>query len=593
MLREGEVFAGFTIQRLLGQGGMGAVYLARHPRLPRLTALKLLNPELFSDDEIRARFEREADLVARLDHPNLVTVFDRGVEDEQLWISMQYIDGVDASGVDPRTLPPRRAAQIVAETAAALDYAHAMDVLHRDVKPGNILLARGAGQERVLLTDFGIARPREDAGHLTKTGSFTATLAYAAPEQLTGGHLDHRTDQYSLACTLYWLLSATVPFDSPHAVQVIEGHLRKPPPPITGHRPDLPVELDAVLGRALAKRPTERFDSCAEFAAAVHVAMSRNDSRPGTAPRSMPSRSMPRAVPRADPQARQAGAGPGNPPAPREVGSTPVGGGAWGQGHPVPGYPSPMPPNLPILGAPNRIPGQAPAYGPQAVRTPGHSGVRPGPPPVARRPVPRPPLRRRNGVTIVLTVFGVIGTLLAGCAIFAWQDETTWVSQLTGRSKGHQDLSAMSAAFPRMLPAGNRDTGTGYEGATCSPASKWNDWRAEKGDKAAFDHWRARWRCLLGSGTRLAYTFYAYESEDAARRALSAFRTATDDLGTSTTGNRTDYRVMYNGGYAHDDHPTIVSTFDDPSRARWIANFGLGSGDMDELVAEVKSAPLS
>jgi len=147
VLREGEVFAGFTIQRLLGQGGMGAVYLARHPRLPRLTALKLLNPELFSDDEIRARFEREADLVARLDHPNLVTVFDRGVEDEQLWISMQYIDGVDASGVDPRTLPPRRAAQIVAETAAALDYAHAMDVLHRDVKPGNILLARGAGPD--------------------------------------------------------------------------------------------------------------------------------------------------------------------------------------------------------------------------------------------------------------------------------------------------------------------------------------------------------------------------------------------------------------------------------------------------------------
>nr|WP_255526417.1 serine/threonine-protein kinase [Nocardia sp. XZ_19_385] len=139
---------------------MGAVYQARHPRLPRQIALKLLNRELFADNEIRARFEREADLVAQLDHPNIVTVFDRGDEDEQLWISMQYIDGIDASSVDPRTLPPVRAAQIIAETAAALDYAHRMNVLHRDVKPANILLARDAGQERVLLTDFGIAPPR-------------------------------------------------------------------------------------------------------------------------------------------------------------------------------------------------------------------------------------------------------------------------------------------------------------------------------------------------------------------------------------------------------------------------------------------------
>ncbi|WP_216910770.1 protein kinase domain-containing protein [Nocardia noduli] len=590
MLREGEVFAGFTIQRLLGQGGMGAVYLARHPRLPRLTALKLLNPELFSDDEIRARFEREADLVARLDHPNLVTVFDRGVEDEQLWISMQYIDGVDASGVDPRTLPPQRAAQIVAETAAALDYAHAMDVLHRDVKPGNILLARGAGQERVLLTDFGIARPREDVGHLTKTGSFTATLAYAAPEQLTGGHLDHRTDQYSLACTLYWLLSATVPFDSPHAVQVIEGHLRKPPPPITGYRPDLPAELDAVLGRALAKRPTERFDSCAEFAAAVHAALSRNGSRTGTAPRSMPSRSMPRAVPAVDPHARQAGAGPGIPPAAREVGGTPVGGGAWGQGYAVPGHPSPMPPNAPMVGAPNRIPGRAPARGPQAVPPPGHGGVRSGPPPVARRPAPRPP-RQRNGVTILLTVFGVIGALVAGLVIFAWQDETTVVSQLTGRSKGHQDLSAMSAAFPRMLPADNRNRGTGYDGVPCNPSSKWFDYHAETGDEAAFDHWRARWYCWTGKTNTLVYTFYAYESEDAARRALSAFEAVTEDLGTSTTGNRTDRRVSYSS-YTDSKYPMIVSTFDDPARARWILTFGSGPGKIDEIVERVKNAPL-
>ncbi|MFD6163060.1 serine/threonine-protein kinase [Nocardia sp. NPDC060256] len=188
-----EVFAGYTIERLLGRGGMGSVYLARHPRLPRLTALKLLNPEVFHDKEIRTRFEREADLVARLDHPNIVTVFDRGVEDERLWISMQYIDGTDAAAVDAWSLPPQRAVQIIGETAKALDFAHSRGVLHRDVKPANILLeGTGGAGERVFLTDFGIARFRDETGRLTQTGTFTATLAYASPEQLSGALLDHR-----------------------------------------------------------------------------------------------------------------------------------------------------------------------------------------------------------------------------------------------------------------------------------------------------------------------------------------------------------------------------------------------------------------
>ncbi|WP_067534769.1 serine/threonine-protein kinase [Nocardia crassostreae] len=204
------MFAGYVIERELGRGGMGSVYLARHPRLPRKTALKLLNQEMFSDEEIRARFVREADLVAQLDHPNIVTVYDRGTEGEQLWISMQYIDGVNASAVNPGSLPPMRAAQIIGETTKALDYAHGRGVLHRDVKPANILLARasaGASGERVYLTDFGIARLRDDTGHLTQTGTVTATLAYASPEQLTGATIDGRSDQYALACTMFQLLT--------------------------------------------------------------------------------------------------------------------------------------------------------------------------------------------------------------------------------------------------------------------------------------------------------------------------------------------------------------------------------------------------
>ncbi|WP_181696834.1 serine/threonine-protein kinase [Nocardia sp. GTS18] len=273
MVSDGTVFAGYTIDRQLGRGGMGSVYLARHPRLPRWTALKLLNQELFSDAEIRARFEREADLVAQLDHPNIVTVFDRGVENDQLWISMQYVDGIDASMLDPATLPPDRALQIIRETAVALDFAHRAGVLHRDVKPANILLARSNSQERVYLTDFGIARLRDDSGHLTETGSFTATLAFAAPEQLTGVPLDHRADQYSLACTLYTLLTGTAPFEAPSPAAVITGHLQSPPPPVSPRRAGLPPNLDAVMARALAKRPADRFSSCEEFVEAAQRAM--------------------------------------------------------------------------------------------------------------------------------------------------------------------------------------------------------------------------------------------------------------------------------------------------------------------------------
>ncbi|WP_433671884.1 protein kinase domain-containing protein [Nocardia sp. CA-136227] len=276
MLNGGDVFAGFTIERLLGQGGMGSVYLARHPRLGKLTALKLLNRELYADTEIRARFEREADLVARLDHPNIVEVYDRGTENEMLWISMQYVDGVDAAGVNVATLPPERAVQVIEGVADALDYAHGMGVLHRDVKPANIILARAvAGHgERVFLTDFGIARLREDSTHLTQAGMFTATLAYASPEQMTGAHLDPTTDQYSLACALYWLLIGVGPFDSPHPGELIRGHLQLLPPPVSLRRPGLSPAMDAVLTKAMAKRPADRFPTCTDFAKAARRALS-------------------------------------------------------------------------------------------------------------------------------------------------------------------------------------------------------------------------------------------------------------------------------------------------------------------------------
>ncbi|MEV0765566.1 protein kinase [Nocardia sp. NPDC050435] len=287
MLRAGEVFAGYTVKRVLGQGGMGTVYLAQHPRLPRLTALKLLDRELYADDEIRQRFEREADLVAQLDHPNIVTVYDRGAEDDQLWISMQFVSGSDAAGADVDALAPARAVHIIADTAAALDFAHANGVLHRDVKPANILLAKAPiGQpERVLLTDFGIAAMRNSDNTLSSVGQITATLAYAAPEQLSGTALDHRADQYSLACTLFWMLTGAPPFGGGNPAVVMNGHLFGPVPSLRRARPGLPPALDGVLARALAKRPDDRFPSCVEFAVAARRALAATGPHQHSMPR--------------------------------------------------------------------------------------------------------------------------------------------------------------------------------------------------------------------------------------------------------------------------------------------------------------------
>ncbi|APB00660.1 ADP-ribosylglycohydrolase family protein [Nocardia seriolae] len=271
MLRRGEVFAGYVIEREVGRGGMGSVYAARHPRLPRLIALKLLHRELFGENETRTRFEREADVIAQLDHPNIITVYDRGDEDEQLWIAMQYVDGVDCASIDPYDLTPDRAVEIIVQTAAALDYAHQRGVLHRDVKPANILLSRSGGigtgfTERALLSDFGIARVLDDTAHLTRTGMLNATLAYASPEQLTSAPMGPRSDQYSLACTLFRLLTGRGPFDAPNIATVMLGHLQSPPPSARALRPGLPADLDAVLRKALAKDPRDRYETCFEFA---------------------------------------------------------------------------------------------------------------------------------------------------------------------------------------------------------------------------------------------------------------------------------------------------------------------------------------
>ncbi|MFG1798348.1 serine/threonine-protein kinase [Nocardia sp. NPDC049149] len=271
---DGMDFAGYRIERRLGAGGMGEVYLAQHPRLPRHDALKILSDRHASDAEFRARFLREAEVAVRLQHPNVVAVRDRGEHDGRLWIAMQYIDGGDVADLIRRdaAVPVERALRIVAEAAQGLDEIHRVGLQHRDVKPANLLLAEEPGQpDRVLVTDFGIARAAGAQGTLSEGTGFTATLAYAAPELISGGAVDHRADVYSLGCTLYQLLTGSVPYMRSSPAAVMYAHLHEEPPRPSLDKGWVPTGLDSVIATALAKDPAERYQSCGALAAAANA----------------------------------------------------------------------------------------------------------------------------------------------------------------------------------------------------------------------------------------------------------------------------------------------------------------------------------
>lgn len=285
-LADGDTFAGFTIVRLLGSGGMGEVYLARHPRLPRRDALKVLPTSVSADSEFRERFNREADLAAELWHPHIVGVHDRGEFDGRLWISMDYVEGADAARLSRETFPDGMPAadvvEIVSAVAEALDYAHARRLLHRDVKPANILLTEPGndGRRRILLADFGIARHADDVTGLTATNMTIGSVSYTAPEQLMGEDLDGRADQYALAATAYHLLTGTPVFPHTNPTVVISRHLNTPPPAVSAAKPQL-GRIDVVLTKGLAKSPADRFESCSAFAAALaDAALGLDDSPP-------------------------------------------------------------------------------------------------------------------------------------------------------------------------------------------------------------------------------------------------------------------------------------------------------------------------
>jgi serine/threonine-protein kinase len=272
-LNQGDVFAGYTILRRLGSGGMGEVYLAQHPRLPRRDALKVLPASLTADREYRQRFSREADIAAELWHPHIVGIHDRGEFEGQLWLTMDYVDGTDAAQLVrsryPSGMPKAEVLEIVTAVADALDYAHLRGLLHRDVKPANILLTEGDSRgRRILLADFGIAREIADISGLTATNMVVGTTAYSAPEQLMGSDIDGRADEYALGCTAFQLLTGSEPYQNSNAAVVITQHLSAPAPLIGERQPEL-AGLNDVITKVLAKDPADRFASCSDFAAAL------------------------------------------------------------------------------------------------------------------------------------------------------------------------------------------------------------------------------------------------------------------------------------------------------------------------------------
>jgi DNA-binding beta-propeller fold protein YncE len=281
-LAAGSVVADFRIEGVIGRGGMGVVYRAVQVSLGRPVALKLIAPELAADPGFRERFERESRLAASLEHPNVVPVYAAGDQDGVLFIAMRFVDGIDLRAMikGEGRLVPERAARIAAEVASALDAAHEQGLVHRDVKPANVLISQRGSEEHVYLTDFGLTKRSASSGGLTGSGQWVGTLDYVAPEQLRGERVDGRADVYSLGCVLYESLTGDVPFPRDNDLAKLWAHISDAPPSASAVVPAVPPGLSAVVQRAMAKAPQERHASAGELGRAAVTAASDATSAP-------------------------------------------------------------------------------------------------------------------------------------------------------------------------------------------------------------------------------------------------------------------------------------------------------------------------
>jgi len=267
-LERGFVIGGYRIDELISRGGMGAVYRATNVALNRIYALKVIAPELTGDDQFRERFKREMRIAASLQHPNVVGIHYAGEQDGFLFLVMDYVYGTDLRQLLLKNgaLEPERAVDLLTQVASALDAAHAKGLVHRDVKPANILITVRDGEEHAYLTDFGLAKRSDTVGGLTQKGVAVGTVDYMAPEQVTGGPTDARTDIYALGCVFFQLLTANVPYKRENSVATLFAHVHEPPPPLDVQVTDTYPAFNAVVERAIAKAPADRYASAGDFA---------------------------------------------------------------------------------------------------------------------------------------------------------------------------------------------------------------------------------------------------------------------------------------------------------------------------------------
>uniref|UniRef100_UPI002029B317 serine/threonine-protein kinase n=1 Tax=Sphaerisporangium fuscum TaxID=2835868 RepID=UPI002029B317 len=274
----GTRMADYRIEAVVGRGGMATVYRARDSRLGRAVALKVLAPQLSQDQRFRDRFVRESRLVAGIDHPNIIPIYEAGESGDLLFIAMRYVEGPDLRGLVQSNgpLPVARAHRLFSQIASALDAAHQHGMVHRDVKPANIMIVEGSERdpEHVYLTDFGLTKSTYSEAGLTSHGHFMGTPRYVAPEQIRGLPVDGRSDLYAFACVVYEVLTGLPPFQRETELALLYAHVAHDPPPLTPYRPDLPHAVNRVMARALAKSPDERYATCGEFVAALRDAIS-------------------------------------------------------------------------------------------------------------------------------------------------------------------------------------------------------------------------------------------------------------------------------------------------------------------------------
>ena len=439
----GDEYAGYRIRSVLGRGGMSVVYQAENIRLNSVIALKVLAPELAADDVFRARFLEESRIAASLNHPNVIPIHDMGSDDGLLYIAMRYVSGTDLRQMIKKRgrILPATALFLTGQAARALDAAHRKGLVHRDVKPGNLLIERGsdvADPDHVYLADFGITKHAMSRSGLTSTGQFLGTIDYVAPEQIRGTSVLGQADQYSLGCVLYECLTGRVPFEKDLDAAIIWAHVEETPMMPTVLRPELPPEIDDVFRRVLAKRPEERYGSCREFVDAARMAM--GIFGPGTEAALAYGATT---------------AGPQTGPLPGSQAGTPPDQFSWGSVASRPYLPGPvMDPVAPAAAASGAV-GQSWSSQPGAgqsggtltshrrdygVAGPGGPGQPAGAPPAPGGP--RGPRWYRQPRWIAALAAVVV--LLAGAGIWAG---------LSGGASAHPDAAATMSHKPRPKPA--------------------------------------------------------------------------------------------------------------------------------------------